>query len=125
MTEMAAMHVLVVEDDPMVRQLLQRAASALCNRVDIAEDGNRALVLLAQDNFDVIITDLKMPGVTGLEVLRFARQKQPNARLIAVSGFVEPEDETEILKLGARLLPKPFGYGQLRDALESAAASTG
>lgn len=125
MTELVPLRVLVVEDDSMVRQLLLRAARSICQDVTAAEGGQEAMLLLQQHSYDVVVSDLKMPGVSGLDVLRFARQQQPAARLLAISGFVDVEDEEAITQLGARVLPKPFGYGQLRQALQDTVSERG
>jgi CheY-like chemotaxis protein len=120
MTELVPLRVLVVEDDNLVRQLLLRAARSICQDVTAAEGGSQAMQLLQQQHFDVVVSDLKMPGVSGLDVLRYAREKQPSARLLAISGYVDADDEDAIQQLGAIVLAKPFGFAQLRSALEDA-----
>ncbi len=123
MTErLDGLRMLVVEDDPMVRRVVVRAAREIGAAVESAEDGRAALGLLEQTRYDVVVTDLKMPVVSGLDVVRVARERHPGTALIVITGYVELEDEGAIRGAGAVLLLKPFGSEQLAEALHSARA---
>lgn len=113
--------VLVVEDDPLVSHVVAAALGSSFETVRIVEDGAAAIQLLDVEVFDVVITDLRMPGVAGVEVARHARQRLPHARVVVISGFTSPGDERKIADAGAVLLRKPFGARELADALTSSA----
>ena len=115
------MRVLVVDDDWMVRKLVERVAREVFDRVQTAEDGAQALELMETQHYDVVITDLKMPGIGGLEVIRAARSREPATVLIVITGFAETADESAIRVCGAELLRKPFGAAELEGALRRAA----
>ena len=114
------LRMLIVEDDAMVRRVVARAAEEMGAEVDTAHDGTDALRWLERAAYDVIVTDLKMPGVTGMDVLRFAREHHPGTGLVAISGYAESEDEDSIRCAGAVLLLKPFGNQQLGEAVAAA-----
>jgi CheY-like chemotaxis protein len=111
------LRILVVEDDAMVRRIIVRALTNVCPGVRSAESGEHALNALAQQPFDVIISDLKMPGINGLDVLEQARKLQPQLALVITTGFADTADEEAIRRLNATLLPKPFGNAQLLEAI--------
>jgi len=109
--------VLVVEDDPLVSHVVAAALAQSFAAVRTAAEGAHAMRLLDEERFDVVITDLKMPGIGGLEVVRYVHERLPDARVIVITGFASPEDERRIGEVGAVLLRKPFGARELADAL--------
>lgn len=121
MSEKRNLAALVVDDDWMVRKLVERVAREVFERVETAEDGMRALSLIEKERYDVVISDLKMPGVGGLDVIRSARVRDPSTVLIVITGFAETADESAIRACGAELLRKPFGAAELEGVLRRAA----
>jgi len=72
-------------------------------------DPQEALRALAEQPFHVLVTDLRLPGMSGLELIRRARLAQPSLRVVLMSAFGEPKDIVEAMRLGADdFLPKPF-----------------
>ena len=104
----ASHHVLVVDDDNRIRDLLARFLRARELRVSTAPDGERALALIGQMRFDLIILDVMMPGVDGFEVTRRVRQAG-DTPILLLTARGEPEDRIRGLSLGADdYLAKPF-----------------
>jgi excisionase family DNA binding protein len=101
--------VLVVDDDPAVRELLSRALTAAGYLVDLAVDGASALMRLGEKAYDLMITDLKMPGLDGLSVIREARRTSPALPVIVITGYSTEAAAIEAINLGvAGYLTKPF-----------------
>jgi len=87
---------ILLVDDNRDGLLVRRAVlQELGHMVEIAESGDRALLLFGTGNFDVVVTDHCMPGMNGAELIRQLRAANPNARVILLSGFVEGMGLTE------------------------------
>jgi CheY-like chemotaxis protein len=115
--------VLLVDDRTAVRQTLKSIlASYNCDFADAA-DGETALALMASKSFDVIFLDLKLPDLSGVEILRRARERgETIGQVVVLTGFLEPEAKEESTKLGAfrHLTKDPINYDEVRDALVAA-----
>src|SRR5512133_4323325 len=100
--------VLVVDDKENLRKLLARILGET-SEVATAEDGSRAIALLATQHFDAIVTDLRMPGADGFEVLRAAKARSPETEVIMMTAYATVPDAVEAMKQGAfDYLAKPF-----------------
>lgn len=100
--------VLVVDDDDNIRDTLYELLSEqyICQTAETAE---KALARLEADTYDVVLTDISMPGLSGLELLGHVRQRFPNTPVIIVSGISDHEHAQGLIKLGAfEYLLKPF-----------------
>jgi len=97
--------VLFAEDDPAVRQSLAQLLSMSGYRVLTAEDGFEALRLLTQQEIDVLLTDIVMPGLDGVELARKARALRPDMRIMFLTGY--SARTAEAIRLG-KLLHKPL-----------------
>ena len=101
--------VLVVDDEATIRDLLAKTLALAEYDVDIAPDGRTALERLRIIPYDLLITDLKMPGVDGLTVIREARCLKPDIPVIIVTGFSTEASAIEAVNLGVSgYLTKPF-----------------
>jgi two-component system phosphate regulon response regulator OmpR len=101
-------HILVVDDDDRIRELLSRFLREHGLRVSAAPNGERALLLLGQMSFDLVILDVMMPGIDGFEVTRRLREIGDTPVLL-LTARGEPEDRIKGLSLGADdYLSKPF-----------------
>jgi len=101
--------VLVVEDDALMRSFLVDVLTAEGHRVQSAPDGAAGLALLERETFDLVITDLKMPKLDGLALLRAGRALRPEARWIVITAHGSIENAVEAMKAGATdYLVKPF-----------------
>jgi CheY-like chemotaxis protein len=116
---MTAPAILVADDDPLVRVMLVRVASEMASEVVEVESGAEAIRALTGRSFDVLITDLRMPGASGLEVLEACRAAQPACRMVLVSGYADDFAAAAASSAGATLLHKPFGASALRELLGS------
>ena len=114
---------LVADDDPAVRQSLERTLAREGYTVVLAPDGQAALERLRQGGVDLLLSDLRMPGLTGLELLREVKAAVPNVDVILLTAFGTVEEAVAAMKDGAvDFLTKPFQRAQLirviRKALE-------
>jgi two-component system response regulator HydG len=121
MTEPATL--LVADDDPAVRQSLERTLAREGYTVVLAPDGQAALDRLRQGGVDLLLSDLRMPGLTGLELLREVKSAVPDVDVILLTAFGTVEEAVTAMKDGAvDFLTKPFQRAQLirviRKALE-------
>ena len=119
--------VLVVDDEPANLQLLKAVLSSMTNCVVGAENGEQAIDILAQEDFDLIIVDYIMVDKTGVDVVLAVAEKSKYPKIIMITGAIF-ECQDEINKRIAKghpildkilLLGKPFELKSLRDAIES------
>jgi two-component system response regulator HydG len=112
---------LVADDDPGLRESLERTLSREGYRVVLAPDGQAALERLQGGGVDLIVTDLKMPGLTGLELLRAAKAIAPDIDVILLTAFGTVEEAVKAMKDGAYdFLTKPFRREQLLKLIDKA-----
>src|SRR6478672_716157 len=114
-------HVLLVEDEAPLREALAEQLADRGYAVEQAESGETALAKLADFAFDVIITDLRLPGIDGSAVIDAALDRYPDIVAIVVTGFGTVKDAVEAIKRGAwDFVSKPFQIDELLHALDSA-----
>jgi DNA-binding NtrC family response regulator len=107
--------ILVIDDEEAMRDSCQQTLSRDDNKVETAEDGLKGLAMLEKESFDVIILDLKMPGLSGMEVLKRIKEDDPDAMVIVITGYATVESAVEAMKKGAYdFIPKPFTPDSLR-----------
>jgi two-component system response regulator HydG len=112
---------LVADDDPGLRESLERTLTREGYRVILASDGRAALERLQGGAVDLIVTDLKMPGLTGLELLRAAKAIAPDVDVILLTAFGTVEEAVKAMKDGAYdFLTKPFRREQLLKLIDKA-----
>jgi excisionase family DNA binding protein len=101
--------ILVVDDEESIRELLARVLEMAEYDVDVAPDGPRALELLKDSSYDLLLTDLRMPGMDGLTVVREARRYRADLPIIIITGYSSEASAIEALNLGVSgYLTKPF-----------------
>ena len=101
--------ILVVDDDPVLRESLQLVLSAEGYPVAGAEDGEAALARIEAESFDVILCDLRMPGMDGMELLPQLVRRVPHATVIMMSAYGTEDLALQAMGLGAYdYLAKPF-----------------
>lgn len=118
--------VLVVEDEPSVAQALCRVltlASQEGYHVESCDSGESALACLAGNRFDLVITDLRMPGMSGLELLEQVRRISPTTRCILITAYGTPHVQDRVDHLADAYLPKPFGMRSFVATVEQALKS--
>ncbi|MBI1873414.1 MAG: response regulator [Acidobacteria bacterium] len=101
--------ILVVDDEASIREVLSKTLALAEYDVDVANDGQSALERLRATEYDLLITDLKMPGVDGLTVIREVRRSNPGMPIIIVTGYSTEASAIEAINLGVNgYLTKPF-----------------
>ena len=108
--------VLIVDDEKNIRLTLRRALESLRLDTDSAVNGEEALAKLQERRFSVVLLDLKMPGMDGMEVLRRLRAARPEVKVIIITAHGTSESAVEAMKLGAAdFIQKPFAPKEIRD----------
>jgi DNA-binding NtrC family response regulator len=115
-TPMRDKPVLIVDDEKNIRLTLAQSLETLGMETDSAEDGKEALAKLKEKEFGLILLDLRIPGVDGMEVLRQVRENNPDIRIIIITAYGTIELAVEAMKLGAvDFIPKPFVPEEIRE----------
>jgi two-component system, NtrC family, response regulator AtoC len=114
-------HVLFVDDEPQLRGVMAERLGDRGFDVVEAESGERALELLDQFAFDIVITDLRLPGIDGTQVIDAARERYPGIIVIVITGFGTVKDAVNAIKRGVSdYIEKPFQFDELIHVLEKA-----
>ena len=109
---------LIVDDEIRVLSALRRALRKEGYEILTAGSPAEALKLLADRPVDAILSDHKMPGMSGLQLLAEAKRHQPDAARLLISGWPEAVSDDELRSLGIRaLIPKPWNDSELKDEL--------
>ncbi len=120
----AVYRVLYVDDEPaLCRAFTRLFADCHGLEVETTSSPDEALALLTRRDYDVIVSDLRMPGMNGIDLLGNARQARPSARRLLVSGFADLESALDAINLVGvdRLLTKPWAADELLSAVQDAA----
>jgi DNA-binding NtrC family response regulator len=121
---MARLSILVLDDEPIVGKRLKPALAKAGHAVEVAESGAEALRRIEQKVYDIVVTDIRMEGVDGLDVLRHVRARSPRTLVIMITGFATVELARETLTMGAfDFIAKPFKLDDLRRTILRAAES--
>jgi len=106
--------VLLVEDEPDFRNLVAHELGEEGYGVSVATDGLAAISCLAENEYDVVVTDVRMPGASGVEVLRAARTRMPDTEIVMTTGYASLDLAIECLRAGAfDFVQKPFNVVDL------------
>jgi signal transduction histidine kinase len=116
-----AVRVLVVDDEPGMRDMLAYELGGWGYAVSVAPDGPSALALLREGRFSLVVSDIMMPGMDGLELLEAGRGVDPGAEWIMATGFGDVSIAVDAMKRGAYdFIQKPFNLEELRVLIEKA-----
>lgn len=111
--------VLVIDDEPIVRTSSKRTLVPEGYDVTLADSGRTGIEMLERDTFDVILLDLKMPDMGGIEVLKVIMERWPGTKVIIVTGYSTVDTAVEALRLGAyNHIEKPFTPDSLLTAVQ-------
>lgn len=118
--------ILVIDDEPVIRDLLSDVLSRKGYEVDTAEDGAAGLKKAKKTPYAVVFTDIRMPGINGVEVYKRLKKFSPSSRVIVMTGYGLEEMIQEALDLGAFAdVKKPFDLDLIYDLVERAVAGAG
>lgn len=110
--------IMIVDDEPIVGKRLKRLFEKDGYNVEIFSRGSMALKELENKKFNIIITDLKMGKVDGMQILETAREKYPDTKIIIISGLSKNELVIDALKKGAySFIVKPFKFNELKEVV--------
>ncbi len=121
MSQTSSEKILVVDDELFVRELLLEFLSTQGYEVSLADSGNKAIELMQTQPADVVLVDLKMQGIDGIETLRQMKKIAPDALAIIMTGYPTIESSIEALRQGAcDYVIKPFKLNNLKSSIEKA-----
>ena len=117
--------ILIVDDEPVARHLYHTMLATFgYEQVDSAASGEQGLARLQQDDYQVVLLDKNMPGISGMDVLRETQNLRPACQFIMVTGYNSDDSAREALSLGVTdYLAKPPDIHELRSRVETAAAT--
>ena len=120
------LHVMLLDDEPIVGKRLRPALAKYGFEVEVFEDPTKALSRLNEKEFDIVVTDLRMEEVDGIQILEHIMSKCKNTRVILITGYATVEVAREALVKGAfDFISKPFKPKDLRAVVNKAALSLG
>ena len=120
-----AFQILVIDDEPVIRDLLYDVLTRKGYRVDTAEDGSRGLEKAKTKKYDVVFTDIRMPGMNGVEVYKRLKVISPESQVIVMTGYGLEQMIQEALHLGAFAdIKKPFDLKLIYNLVEKAVEKT-
>ena len=123
MSTKSVIKILILDDEPIVCERLKPIIEKDGYIVETFITSQEAMDCLTRQHFHILITDLKMSGAKGIEVIRFAREHSPRIKTIVISGFATNEMADEAFKAGAvEFIAKPFKLSQIRKLVEQLAA---
>lgn len=101
--------ILIVEDDEFFREALKDSLSRHGFKVSVAADGKSARLILNLSSFDLILSDIQMPHMTGVELLAWVKENKPSVPVVLMTGFSQIVETKKAHELGAAgFIPKPF-----------------
>src|ERR1043166_3756000 len=110
-------HILVVDDDPIICQQLERLYTHSGYRVTLAGLAEQAIELLADEDIDLIVTDIRLPGLSGVELAKRCVEQWSDVPIIVMTGYAGIENAVEVLKLGASdYFVKPFSAAAIQES---------
>jgi CheY-like chemotaxis protein len=115
---MTKKHILVVDDNVAIRNLLKIRLEYSGHTVDLAENGREGLVMLGHADYDLVLLDFMMPGITGLTVLEHIQKRYPSKPVVMLTGHTDCHMEAQAIAAGAlACLYKPFNWVELENIL--------
>ena len=114
-------HILVVDDELSMRELLEYMFTKEGYKVTCADTGRGAIEMLKKNNYDLLLCDIRLGDIAGLDVLRASKKKNPDTVVIMISAYATTETAVEAMNMGAYdYVPKPFDKDELMQTVEKA-----
>ncbi len=118
--------ILLLDDEPIVGKRLGPALAKIGCQVEVFEDPRKAVARLDEKNFDIVVTDMRMDEIDGLQVLEHALARSPRTRVIMITGYAMMSLAREAMDKGAfDFIAKPFTPDDLRRVIAKAAEALG
>jgi len=118
--------VLVIDDEAIVRVSCQRVLAPAGYEVVLTSRGDEAIELLEKERFDLVLTDLKMPDMDGLEVLKVIKERWPDIQVVIITGYGTISTAVQAIKKGAyEYIEKPFTPEDILDVVTKALSEAG
>lgn len=115
--------ILILDDEPIVSKRLQPALEKKGYEVESFYQSSDAMKRIHERNFDIVITDLKMEGVDGMQFLSEVKERSPATEVIVITGFATMETAKESMRKGVfDFLAKPFKLGEIQEVIQKAEA---
>jgi len=117
--------ILIVDDEALVCWSLSRALQEEGYEVSTAQSGEEALDIMTEWRFDLVVTDLRLPQLNGMDLFREIKRRFPQCKVLMISAFGTPQVRDEAMKEGVlRFFDKPFDIKELRESVRSALRTT-
>lgn len=114
-------HILIMEDEEVIAKGLQMVLTEEGYDVDLAFTGSQALETFASDSYDLLVADLKLPDVDGMDVVRTVKDKKPGTEVVIITGYSSVNSAVDAMKIGVfDYLTKPFAEEEIKEAVEGA-----
>ena len=114
-------HILVMEDDLNVAKGLEMVLTEEGYDVYLAETGKLAMEAFKQGRFDLLVADIRLPDVNGMDIIREIKETKPETEVIAITGYATTSMAVEAMKLGVHdFLPKPFTEAEIKSTVSEA-----
>lgn len=113
--------ILIVDDNAEIREIVQEYLADSDCQIEGAGNGKEALEKYDKNPYDIIITDLKMPGISGIELIKLIKQKTDTIEFIIITGYASVDTAIEAVRIGAfDYIVKPFRMEELKVAIKNA-----
>ncbi|MCB1196705.1 diguanylate cyclase [bacterium] len=120
MIEKQCPRVLVVDDEPHMRSLLQEIICDAGYECDVSENGEKALQMIINQSYDLVISDVKMPRMQGIELLQHVKKTAPRCAVLIITAFGQLKQAVEAIKIGAEnYITKPFDTREIIARIKS------
>jgi DNA-binding NtrC family response regulator len=120
------LQIMIIDDEPIVGKRLKQALTKFGIDVEVFEDSEIAVNRLTEKNFDIVVTDIRMETIDGIQILERVLERSDNTRVIIITGYATVEVAQEALVKGAfDFIAKPFKPNDLRAVINKAALSLG
>jgi DNA-binding NtrC family response regulator len=123
--ELEDVEILVAEDDTDIRELLSRLLAGAGAKVTTAADGAEAIQMASLGVYDLLVTDLRMPEMDGMELIRAVRRAAPRTRIVMITAYGDVNDFIDAMQMGAdAFVRKPFTVDRILDVIRSSLEGT-
>lgn len=121
-----SLQILLLDDEPIVGKRLQPALAKIGCEVEVFQDPLAAVARIKHKEFDIVVTDIRMDEMDGMQVLEYVREKSPRTRVIMITGYAMIALAREAMEKGAfDFIAKPFKPDDLRQVIARAAKALG